>query len=200
MSLKGSQTRADYLPWDDAQTIIGGLFNDEKYIWGVLIAVGIYTGLRISDILALKWNQVYANDYITIKEKKTGKVRKIKIHPNLKDLLKTIYDSEFEHISIGNYIFHNKYRKKMSVQYINRILKQIALDYNINAKHFTTHSFRKTFGRRIWEINNYSEKSLIMLNKIFNHTSIETTRIYLGIQEEEIDLVYDSLESIYTNG
>lgn len=200
MSLKGSQTRASYLPWDEAQSLIQRLFADEKYLWGVLIAIGIYTGLRISDILTLKWNQVYANDYITIKEKKTSKIRKIKIHPNLKDLLKSIYDTQFEHVSVNHYIFHNKFKKRLSRQYINRILKQISIDYNVNAQNFTTHSFRKTFGRRIWEINNYSEKSLIMLNKIFNHTSIETTRIYLGIQEEEIDSAYDSLDKIYING
>ena len=38
-----------------------------------LIALGCFTGLRISDILALRWNQILDAEEFTITEIKTGK-------------------------------------------------------------------------------------------------------------------------------
>ena len=58
---------------------------------------------------------------------------------------------------------------------------------------YSTHSFRKSFGRRIWSNNSDSEKSLVLLSQIFNHSSIAITRRYLGIREEEVKNVYLSL-------
>ena len=52
---------------------------------------------------------------------------------------------------------------------------------------------RKSFGRRVWENNERSERGLIMLNEILNHTSIKTTKIYLGIRDKEIQDIYQNL-------
>jgi site-specific recombinase XerD len=56
-----------------------------------------------------------------------------------------------------------------------------------------THSLRKSFGRRVWENADRSEQGLLMLNEIFNHSSIKTTKIYLGIREKELLSVYENL-------
>ncbi|MCD7855979.1 MAG: tyrosine-type recombinase/integrase [Clostridiales bacterium] len=55
----------------------------------LLIATGLFTALRISDILLLKWSDVLTKDgkvgdYITVKEKKTGKVNRIAVNKRLK--------------------------------------------------------------------------------------------------------------------
>jgi integrase len=81
----------------------------------------------------------------------------------------------------------------VSTQFINRKLKEIKVVYRLKIDHFSTHSFRKTFGRRIWEQDNHSEKSLIMLSEIFNHSGTVITRKYLGIRQEEIANVYELL-------
>ena len=47
--------------------------------------------------------------------------------------------------------------------------------------------------RRIWELNNYSERSLVLLSELFNHSNIQITKKYLGIKEQELFDVYDSL-------
>jgi len=57
----------------------------------------------------------------------------------------------------------------------------------------SSHSLRKSFGRRVWENDGESERSLIYLSEIFNHSSIQMTRIYLGIRQEELNEVYLSL-------
>ena len=53
MSLKYSSTTADYLQWSEAMNLIRKLARDSNYKMSLLIALGCFTGLRISDILAL---------------------------------------------------------------------------------------------------------------------------------------------------
>ena len=60
MSLKYSSTTADYLQWNEAMNLVRKLARDSNYKMSLLIALGCFTGLRISDILALRWNQILA--------------------------------------------------------------------------------------------------------------------------------------------
>jgi site-specific recombinase XerD len=90
------------------------------------------------------------------------------------------------------FINRNK-TKAINIQYINRRLKEIALKYGLSISSISTHTFRKTLGRKVWKSNNYSEKSLILLSELFNHSSVGLTKIYLGIKEAEIADVYSSL-------
>ena len=55
MSAKYSNTTADYLTWDQNLNLIRKLFDDREYKISLLIAVGSFWGLRISDILKLNW-------------------------------------------------------------------------------------------------------------------------------------------------
>ena len=80
MSLKYSSTTADYLIWSEAMNLIRKLAKDENYKISLLIALGCFTGLRISDILSLRWKQILGADEFTVIEQKTGKVRIIRLY------------------------------------------------------------------------------------------------------------------------
>lgn len=72
MSLKYSSTTADYLQWNEAMNLVRKLARDSNYKMSLLIALGCFTGLRISDILALRWNQILDAEEFTIIEIKQG--------------------------------------------------------------------------------------------------------------------------------
>ena len=76
MSLKYSSTTADYLQWSEAMNLVRKLARDSNYKMSLLIALGCFTGLRISDILALRWNQILDAEEFTIIEIK----KKYKLH------------------------------------------------------------------------------------------------------------------------
>ena len=66
MSLKYSNTTADFLQWDEAMNLIRKLAKDGNYKMSLLIALGCFTGLRISDILSLRWNQILDTDEFSV--------------------------------------------------------------------------------------------------------------------------------------
>jgi integrase len=57
----------------------------------------------------------------------------------------------------------------------------------------TSHSLRKTFGRMVWNVDNQSDRALMYLSELFNHTSASITRRYLGIKQEELNDIYDKI-------
>lgn len=87
-------------------------------------------------------------------------------------------------------------RKKTvySTQRINMLFKAIKSKYNLKIEHFSTHSMRKTFGRKVVEVaGENSEFALIKLSELFNHADVMTTRRYLGLRTEELLETYDML-------
>lgn len=183
MSLKGQRTTADYLPWNEMLLLIQKLARDKENQFAILIAVGSYTGLRISDLSRLRWVDIQ-NSPLVLVEKKTCKTRTIHLHRDLVDFLSNLKEQTQPKNTDLLFTF--------SLQYTNRRLKRIARYYKLDIR-FSTHSFRKTFGRRIWEKNDFSEKSLILLGQVFNHSSVAITKRYLGIRDKEIQDIYLNL-------
>lgn len=83
--------------------------------------------------------------------------------------------------------------KPYSVQWINLVLKELKGHYNLKIKHFSTHSLRKTFGRKVFESSDNAELALVKLMELFNHSSVSITKRYLGLRQEEILETYDCL-------
>lgn len=193
MSQKQSYTTADYLPWDTMLNLTHRLYKDGKYRMSLLVACGCFFGLRISDLLSLSWEQILGESF-TLNEKKTGKHREIKVNAGVQEHIKECYkalDIKAPHEKC----FLNRYGDVVSIQRINVVLKQIKVKYMLKGiQHFSTHSFRKTFGRKVIEMaGENSEMALIKLGEIFNHTSTSITRRYLGLRQEELREVYESL-------
>jgi len=194
MSLKGSTTTTTYLEWNDFISLITRLEKDENYKFCLLISIGVFTGLRISDLLTLKYSDLLNNETFYIREKKTQKQRSIKVNKDLKEIVSRIVQKS-KVIDLEQLIFINKYgTKSIDKSYVNVKLKEIIKLYRIRLEgNVSTHTFRKTLGRRVMEVNNYSNESLILLMDLFGHSSMSITKRYLGIREQEIHNVYDSL-------
>mgnify|MGYP003468951753 FL=1 len=193
MSLKYSTTTADYLVWSDAMNLIRKLAKDENYKMSLLVALGCFTGLRISDILALRWNQILGVDEFTIIEKKTGKQRTLRLNPQLQKHIQECYE-HIKPIGVKAPILVSQKGTTFTIQAINRKLKDIKKHYKVKIKNFSCHSLRKTFGRQVYTMSGDSaELTLVKLMELFNHSSIAITKRYLGLRQEEILETYDVL-------
>jgi len=184
MSSKGLKTKAGYITWSDVKKLLQGLENDGNLEFLLLFAVGFFTALRISDILNLKWEDV-RGDFIKVTEKKTGKVRQIAVHKDLKRIIELCDDSE------KGYIWD------IGTNYVNKMIKILFLKYKIKCYgNASSHLFRKTFGRAVVENSNSKMDALILLMDAFNHSSPAITKTYLGIRQDEIDELYTSLPKL----
>ena len=193
MSLKYSTTTADYLVWSDAMNLIRKLAKDENFKMSLLIALGCFTGLRISDILALRWEQILSTEEFTIIEKKTGKKRVLRLNSQLQQHIKECYE-QIKPISVKSPILVSQKGTVFTIQRINVILKEIKRKYRLKVKNFSCHSLRKTFGRQVYNMNSEnSELALVKLMELFNHSSLAITKRYLGLRQEEILETYDVL-------
>ena len=182
------------MDWDCAISLIRRLFRDGYYRMSLLIGCGCFFGLRISDILTLTWSMILDGDKFIIYEKKTGKRRVVKINKGFQKHIKSCYDAlhienEDERCFLS--------RKKMvySIQRINILLKEIKTKYNLKIDHFSTHTMRKTFGRKVFEsAGTDAPLALMRLQTIFNHASPAITKRYLGITDSELESSYDLLD------
>ena len=193
MSLKYSTTTADYLAWSDAMNLIRKLAKDGNYKMSLLIALGCFTGLRISDIRALTWEQILNTEEFTITEKKTGKRRTLRLNPQLQQHIQECHE-HIHPLKDTSYILVSQKGTVFTIQRINVILKEIKKKYRLKVKNFSCHSLRKTFGRQVYNMNSEnSELALVKLMELFNHSSVAITKRYLGLRQEEILETYDCL-------
>ena len=193
MSLKYSTTTADYLEWSEAMNLIRNLAKDGNHKISLLVAIGCFTGLRISDILALRWRQILNTAEFTIIEKKTGKTRVIRLNTQLQQHIIECHN-RINPTGINAPVFLSQKGTVFSIQRINVILKEAKKRYRLKVKNFSCHSLRKTFGRQVYNMNNEnSELALVKLMELFNHSSVAITKRYLGLRQEEILETYDCL-------
>ena len=174
----------------------------------MLFIVGINFGLRVSDLRILRFSNII-NDNLIFKEsfpvfeKKTRNTRSrkknryITINTAVIEAV-TLYLENTPNVRMSDYLFKSESNnganknEPLSLKSIDRILKGIAKDLGITAK-ISTHSLRKTFGYHQMVMSNNDSRKLLLLQKIFNHSSPAQTLDYIGITGEEIEEAYKRL-------
>lgn len=168
----------------------------------LLFCFGIYTGLRISDILKVKVRDVYGKDYFYIVEQKTKNRRKnskarnkapvrkrVPIVPKLKRLLdKYCFD-----LNEDEYLFRSRQGRNRPITRVRAydILREAAKRCELS--EIGTHTLRKTFGYWVYHEN---EKDVALLQDIFGHSAPYITLKYIGVNQEVIEKAYQSLNNL----
>lgn len=192
--IKGKLTTADYLSIEEFNHLVDSLHKDGEYIWELYCRLSFCTALRASDVLSVRWEDILHKDFFDKIEKKTGKSRRITFNKSVSQKLTELYNLLGEPDIQGSVFLNFRTNKPYSLEYINRKLKLFKRQYELTIKAFSTHTFRKTFGRYVYENNNKSAESLILLNSIFRHSSIDVTKVYIGLRQAEIDTVFNSIK------
>ena len=202
MSAYKDKTETAPLTWSEFETFTSKLVMDiqvHKQLSRCRIlmgaAVSTYCGLRAGDMLALRWRDLVNHQNLVVVEQKTGKRRDITLNRNLQNLIASIYSAlgspPLDHFIMGSN--RSKGTKPITIQYYNREINQAFQHYGVKTLNPSSHTFRKTFGLRVFESYNRTEEALITLSQIFNHSSIAITRRYIGLQQQRIADVYMSL-------
>ncbi len=151
-----------------------------------LFTLGINTNLRASDLLRITAGMVKdlkPEDELTLKEKKTGKHRRITLNKAaiaaIKGLLACRDYEDDDPLFVGQ-------RGCLSVPSVNRLVKSWCKSINLKG-NYGSHTLRKTFGYHQRVTFGVSVPELMV---VFNHASQRETLEYLCIQPEEVKSIY----------
>lgn len=159
----------------------------------LLITVGLNTALRISDVLELRWSDVYDaqkasfRKHITVVEQKTGKNSRIYMNRNIVSAL----EKYRKHLGTKgpnrqeDFLFISRNGGHISRVQAYRIIRDAARSCNIPGV-ISPHSLRKTFGYCAWK----QGVKPVLLMDIYNHSSFAVTQRYLGIEQDDRDKVF----------
>ncbi len=143
----------------------------------LLFTFGINCGLRISDILCLDVGDVKNKDFVQIIEKKTNKFKKFPINSKLKPMIQKYTKDKNNEEPLFKSRFNNRLERTAAYRIIRNACKCIGMDELVG-----THTLRKTFGYHHYQMF----KDVVILQKIFNHSSPQITLRYIGIEQDEI--------------
>lgn len=161
----------------------------------MLIIIGLNTALRISDILNLTYGDVYdygkkqIRAHVTLREQKTGKENQVYLNHTIRKTLQS--SADFSHHTATSWLFESRKMtgNPLSRYQAYRIIRQAAeasgLDQTISC-----HSLRKTFGYHAWKQG--TPPALLMT--IYNHSTYQITKRYLGIEQDDKDNVYRNIK------
>lgn len=190
---------------NDIKRVTEYLIKEGRYRDNMLFIIGINFGLRISDLLSLRFCDII-NDDLTFKttfailEQKTKNTRTrrrnryITINSAVADAVMLYLSNTKVKCNLGDYIFRGESNRSDKNKPLHRasadtILKNIANELNLTNK-MSTHSLRKTFAYHQMVMSNNDPRKLLLLQKMFGHSSAAQTLDYIGITGEEIEQAY----------
>jgi len=153
-----------------------------------LFTLGINTNLRASDLLQITAGMVRdlkPGGEIELREKKTGKPRRITLNKAVVDSIQRLFKSRQYQDS---QVLITGQRGPLTVPSINRLVKSWCNAINLKG-NYGSHTLRKTFG--------YHQRvtfgvGLPELMVVFNHSSQRQTLEYLCVQPDEVRSIYEN--------
>ena len=158
-----------------------------------MLIMGVYTALRISDLLRLKWSDVYDEEKqifykeVTLTEKKTGKTKTIALNKQALNAL-CLYSPHRR----GEFVFVSNRKNGKAISRVQawRIIHAAVIAVGIMGK-IGCHSLRKTWGYHAWTSKAVSP---VVIMDIYNHSNYEVTKRYLGVAQDDLDRAYLGVE------
>ena len=173
MSTGGDKLQSDYIDKDIFRHILSALTEPNR----LAVEVSLATGLRIDDVLELRTCELAPR--FTVREKKTGKTKKVILNNDLLDALLSI--------SGKIYVFEGRtdYRRHRTRQAVYKDLKRACYLFRIKNLNISPHSARKIYAvgqfkrtcsvQRVQELLNHSNEAVTILYAMADEISKRRT-------------------------
>lgn len=208
VEVAGEHTSEPIKNIEDIQAVSDWFVSNGRYRDNMLFIVGINFGLRVSDLLTLRFSHLIDDNLcfkttFPILEKKTKNTRKAKknryitINDAVIDAV-TLYLEKTPNVRLSDYMFRGesnrcgKANAPMHRNSVDRILKEVGSKLGLGI-HMSTHTLRKTFAYHQMLMSNNDPRKLLLLQKMFGHSTAAQTLDYIGITGEEIAEAYMKL-------
>lgn len=159
----------------------------------LLFVMGVNNGLRLKDLLKLRFGDVGSlrpGERFWLKENKTGKDNFLVITKSIHKSLRRLADVRKP--ADDEYLFASRKgdNKPISIQHVNYLIKKWTLAINLRG-NYGAYTLRKTFGYILRKEKGIGYE---IIAKRYNHSSPAVTMRYLGITEDEVaDIIMDEI-------
>ncbi|MBA7518737.1 Tyrosine recombinase XerC [subsurface metagenome] len=165
--------------------------NPRNYL---LFTAGVNLALRISDLLSLKVKDILdkqgnITEFIHLKERKTKRQVKIKLNNTVKEAL-NYFLSKARITDPEQYLFKSE-RGDRPLDRVRAwgLIQKWTKEVGLEGERYGTHTLRKTWGYQARKQGVSIEK----INEKLGHRSVVVTKRYIGISQEEINLLEEEI-------
>lgn len=158
----------------------------------IILALLYSCGLRVSELINLKWKHIdRSRMIINIIQAKGNKDRQVMLSTDLIPLLEKYY-REYKPIE---YVLNGQFPDKelrYSDRSVGEVIKQLAVKAKIDNKRVYTHLIRHCNATHLFEAGT----DLSIIQKLLGHNNIRTTQIYTHISHNHISKIQSPLSAI----
>lgn len=178
---------------EEVMMLLNSLNDDTPYNARnrAMIEVMYGTGLRVSELVNLKLNELHLTSKMISTTGKGSKERIVPINDYASKVLRDyIVKYRPELVKNGkdnNFIFLNNQGQPLSRQSFFLILKRLAKDAGVE-KEISPHTLRHSFATHLLEAGT----DLRYIQEMLGHENISTTQIYTHLSKQKIKSVYNS--------
>ena len=166
------------------------LINEFSYRNKAMLELMYATGLRVSDLVNLKLNDIDIDSCLVKTMGKGSKERIIPLGDYALFYLKEYvykYRTLMMKDKIHDYIFVNNHGSKLTRQGFFKIIKELAKEKGIN-KDISPHTLRHSFATHLLDRG----ADLRSIQEMLGHSNIATTQIYTHISNKHIENNYNN--------
>jgi site-specific recombinase XerD len=169
-------TERSFLNNDEVNQLI--ITIDHRLIKLVVLTL-FYTGLRITECLSLKLEDIdFTNNRLIVQKGKGNKKRIIPLHNELKGVLQSYID-KWRVKGPSNLLFLTERSGKLSDVYVNKVLRDTVHKLGWKKK-ITCHLLRHSFASALVKNN----VNIVAVKELLGHASLKTTSVYTHIQQQ----------------
>ena len=162
-----------------------------KHSFYVSICLMYYAGLRASEVLTLSWMNIKDRHMRIIG--KGNKERIVPICNELQSVLDEWYDRQLGFLNeLPALVISNEDGSAISGSFFRRIIKNILMSCGCPYELAHPHALRHSFATRMASLG----LSLISLQKILGHSSLNTTQVYVNLADSFASSEFFNLTSI----
>ena len=156
----------------EVQSLIEAATNTNHKL---IIMLGYSAGLRVSEIINLRWSDIdFSRDIIHIKQGKGNKDRIVMLSCRLKASF-LLLDQKTK------FVFMTRRKDKYTVRTVQVVLKNCARKAGVK-KHVTPHSLRHSFATHLLE----NGTDIRYIKELLGHADVRTTLIYTKVSGKDI--------------
>lgn len=183
--LKMGRKIPEFLTIDEQERLIN-VFNT-RYITPhrnrVMVILLLNTGLRLSEMTNLKWNDInLMTGQLKVVEGKGSKDRILYVDDNTLKELQVWKERQYSEWGKSKYVFTTRTLNQLDGKAVRKMIKTYASKAKID-KDISTHTLRHTFATDLLRDTN----NIRIVQKALGHSDISTTQIYTHIVDDELE-------------